>query len=115
MEREPSMIDPEPVSPALAVLAAIGNVRLGDIPDTATFDAFATVRRWAAQKSGGRVTVDPGERKIQVIKAIREALGNSLAEAKSLTEGIAVELRGEEMIRFQIAVEAAGGRVVVLK
>lgn len=59
--------------------------------------------------------VDAGAAKVQVIKAVKDALGLGLKEAKDLVDAAPTVLKEgvkkEEADKFKAAIEAAGGKV----
>ncbi len=70
----------------------------------------------AEEKSAFNVHLtDAGAQKVQVIKAIKEALGLGLKEAKDLVDAAPTVLKEgmkkEDADKFKAAIEAAGGKV----
>ena len=72
----------------------------------------------AAEEQSATVTitlVDAGPKKIDVIKAVREATGLGLKESKDIVDGAPKEIKSncprEEADKMKKAIEAAGGKV----
>lgn len=71
-----------------------------------------------AEEASATVTVvlaDAGPKKIDVIKAVREATGLGLKESKDIVDGAPKEIKAncprEEADKMKKAIEAAGGKV----
>lgn len=92
-----------------ALLDAINGVQLGDLDDR-ELRVLLRLRRSVIPPRVS-VTVEPGSRKIAVIKAIRSVLGNPLKEAKELTEGSRITITGEQLSALKKAVAEEGGVV----
>jgi large subunit ribosomal protein L7/L12 len=88
------------------------------VPMAAAPAAAAAGEAPAAEKSDFDVVLTGfGDKKIQVIKAVRELTGLGLKEAKDLVEGVPKPLKEgvnkEEADKVKEAIEAAGGTVEV--
>lgn len=75
----------------------------------------------AAESTEFKVTLDapvPADKKISIIKAVREVTGLGLKEAKDLVEGAPKELKASagksEAEEIQKKIQAAGGKVTLL-
>jgi large subunit ribosomal protein L7/L12 len=64
-----------------------------------------------APRLGDLVLLDAGEKKIQVIKVVREATGLGLREAKELVDGVPSVVRAHDVAAARAELERAGARV----
>ena len=90
----------EPAAAAVAVAAAPGAGAAGGAEEKSSFDV---------------VLVDAGAAKLQVVKAVKEACGLGLKEAKDLVDGVPSTLKEgmskDEAENLKKAIEEAGAKV----
>jgi ribosomal protein L7/L12 len=91
-------------------IAAVNRLQIGDL--TAEQASCAYEFRQSITPDIVVVTVSPGERKAQVIKAIRKVMDNSLLDAKNMTEGKRAQIEGWKLDQLKQAVMEAGGTVL---